>query len=108
VQENFPEVLRFTVSLFPSEDDDVVTSPYNSMLSLNELIEHADAVLPIENQALHDIVAKVDRQVNRTSSTSAATVDLISKGAVACHYSVSESSAAIFSCQFRHFACFPV
>lgn len=54
------------------------------MLSLDQLIEHADAVLPIENQALHDIVAKVDKQVNRSSnSSSAATVDLISKGAAA-------------------------
>ena len=89
LQENFPEVLRFTVSLFPSEDDDVITSPYNSMLSLNELIEHADAVLPIENQALHDIVAKVDKQVSRSSGAGgAATVDLISKGTANSQYSL--------------------
>lgn len=86
MQENFPEVLRFTASLFPSEDDDVVTSPYNSMLSLNELIEHADAVLPIENQALFDIVSKVDKQVSRSSSTGTSTVDLISKGIILGSY----------------------
>ena len=59
------------------------------MLSLNELIEHADAVLPIENQALHDIVAKVDKQVSRSSGAGgAATVDLISKGTANSQYSL--------------------
>ena len=44
------------VSVFPSEDDDVVTSPYNAMLSCAALAEHADCVMPVENQALMDIV----------------------------------------------------
>jgi tubulin epsilon len=82
LQDEFPEVLRFTVSLFPSEDDDVVTSPYNSMLSLAKLVEHADAVLPIENQALYDMVAKVDKQIDMASRTGSkhAECDLTSKG----------------------------
>lgn len=53
-------MFRFTASVFPSEDDDVVTSPYNALLSLSKLVEHADCVLPIENQALAEIVARVD------------------------------------------------
>jgi tubulin epsilon len=53
-------VFRFTASVFPSEDDDVVTSPYNAMLSLSKLVEFADCVLPIENQALAEIVGRVD------------------------------------------------
>lgn len=48
-------MFRFTTSVFPSEDDHVVTSPYNAMMSLSKLIEHADCVLPLENQALLDI-----------------------------------------------------
>jgi len=31
----------------------VVTSPYNSVLALKQLSEHADCVLPIENQVPH-------------------------------------------------------
>jgi len=31
----YPEVFRFTASVFPSKDDDVVTSPYNSLFSLD-------------------------------------------------------------------------
>jgi tubulin epsilon len=45
----YPSVFRFSTCVFPSEDDDVVTSPYNSMLALNVLIENADCVLPVDN-----------------------------------------------------------
>ena len=55
LRDEFPKVCRFASAVFPSEDDDVITSPYNSVLSLAELCEHADCVLPIENQALLDI-----------------------------------------------------
>ena len=96
VEDAFPEVYRFTTAVFPSKDDDVITSPYNrwlrarvhclvccthlcrgvrmlrgglicpflvfacvcfSLLCASKLIEHADCVLPIENQALLDLVA---------------------------------------------------
>jgi hypothetical protein len=39
--DEYPDVFRFTASVFPAEDDDVVTSPYNSALSAAQLIEHA-------------------------------------------------------------------
>ena len=67
--DEFPEVYRFTTAVFPSADDDVITSPYNrlnqistsyhfqctpsfsnSVLALHELTEKADCVLPVENQ----------------------------------------------------------
>jgi tubulin epsilon len=34
----FPGVFRFTASVFPSEEDDVVTSPYNAVLALHQLV----------------------------------------------------------------------
>ena len=58
LEDDFQDVYRFTTAVIPSRNDDVVTSPYNSMLSLNELARHADCVLPIENQALMDICAE--------------------------------------------------
>ncbi|GMF62904.1 unnamed protein product [Phytophthora fragariaefolia] len=61
LEDQYPDVYRFATVVFPSEDDDVVTSPYNSMLALRELTEHADCVLPIENEALMDLCAKIDR-----------------------------------------------
>ena len=58
--DHFPLVCRFATSVFPSEDDDVITSPYNAILSASELIKHADCVMPVENQALQDIVERID------------------------------------------------
>jgi tubulin epsilon len=46
------------------QDDDVVTSPYNSVLAMHQLQEHADAVFPVENQALHDIVQRIETQTH--------------------------------------------
>ena len=49
------QLFRFSVAVFPSEDDDVITSPYNTVLALQQLTEAADCVFPVENQALLDI-----------------------------------------------------
>jgi len=40
--------------------DDVVTAPYNSVLALRELTDHADCVLPIHNEALLNICSKIE------------------------------------------------
>lgn len=60
LEEEFPEVSRIVTSIFPSAEDDVITSPYNSVLALRELLEHADCVLPVDNQSLLDMVSRVD------------------------------------------------
>ena len=52
LDELFPEIYRFSACVFPSKDNDVVTSPYNSTLATNQLLEHADCVLPMNNSAL--------------------------------------------------------
>eukprot|EP00158_Paraphelidium_tribonemae_P000509 Partr_v1_DN22661_c0_g1_i1_m5251 putative Tubulin is the major constituent of microtubules. It binds two moles of GTP, one at an exchangeable site on the beta chain and one at a non-exchangeable site on the alpha chain (By similarity) len=52
--DSFPDVLRFVSAVIPAADgeDDVVTSPYNSVLALAKLSEHADSILPVDNSAL--------------------------------------------------------
>ena len=65
--ENYPDIFKFTLSVFPSKDDDVITSPYNSVLSLNHLINHADCVLPVDNESLIEIVNNVKSQNKKTS-----------------------------------------
>jgi tubulin epsilon len=57
LSELYPKIYRFSASVFPSEDNDVVTSPYNSVLATRELIEYADCVLPIDNNALQSFAA---------------------------------------------------
>ncbi|XP_072218907.1 tubulin epsilon chain isoform X1 [Leuresthes tenuis] len=59
LEEEFPDVCRIVTSMYPSAEDDVITSPYNSVLAMKELTEHADCVLPVENQSLVDIVNKI-------------------------------------------------
>ncbi|XP_068432788.1 tubulin epsilon chain isoform X2 [Clinocottus analis] len=59
LEEEFPEVCRIVSSIYPSAEDDVVTSPYNSVLAMRELTEHSDCVLPVENQSLVDIVSRI-------------------------------------------------
>ena len=56
LHELYPEVYRFSACVYPSEDNDVVTAPYNSILASRELIDHADCVLPIDNTALQAFV----------------------------------------------------
>ncbi|XP_014868750.1 PREDICTED: tubulin epsilon chain isoform X2 [Poecilia mexicana] len=59
LEEEFPDVCRIVTAMYPSAEDDVITSPYNSVLAMRELTEHADCVLPVENQSLVDIVNKI-------------------------------------------------
>lgn len=69
LEEYYSDVFRFTASVFPSQQDDVITSPYNSILSLYELMQHADCVLPIDNQALINIVNEADALKAKLGST---------------------------------------
>lgn len=54
--DEFPDVHRFVVAVYPSADDDVITSPYNSVLAQRQLTDFADCVIPIDNQSLVNIV----------------------------------------------------
>ena len=65
--EYYQDIFKFTLSIFPSKDDDVITSPYNSVLSLNHLINNADCVLPVDNESLIEIVNNVKSQNKKTS-----------------------------------------
>jgi tubulin epsilon len=65
LEDQYSSTYRFTTAVFPSEDDDVITSPYNSVLAINELVQHASCVLPIENQALLDMCAKIPHNRNK-------------------------------------------
>jgi len=56
IADSMPKTMRFTASIFPSgTTQDVVTSPYNVVLSLAQLTEYAHLVLPIDNGKLGDL-----------------------------------------------------
>lgn len=52
LHDHFGAPYKFMVSVVPSPNDDVVTSPYNTILSLNAMHKMADCVLPVDNQSL--------------------------------------------------------
>ncbi|KAL6485411.1 hypothetical protein MHYP_G00048030 [Metynnis hypsauchen] len=64
LEDEFPDVCRLVTAVYPSAEDDVITSPYNSVLAMRELTEHADCVLPVENQSLVDIVSKIQHMAH--------------------------------------------
>ena len=70
LEDLYPEIYRFSACVFPSEDNDVVTSPYNSVLATKQLIEYADCVLPIDNRALQSFAAleATQRKQKRTNA----------------------------------------
>ncbi|CBZ50232.1 putative tubulin epsilon chain [Neospora caninum Liverpool] len=61
LEEELPDLPRFCCSVVPSpiHVDDVVTAPYNNLLSLLHLHRHASCVLPVSNDALSTMCARM-------------------------------------------------
>jgi tubulin beta len=56
LRDEYPDQIILTFSVFPSRKvSDIVVEPYNAVLSLNQLINNADQVMVIDNEALFDI-----------------------------------------------------
>ena len=74
----FPKISRFSASVYPSEDNDVVTSPYNTVLAMKQLVEHADCVFPMDNSSLFhfaNLETSYENKINASNvSTSAPTI----------------------------------
>ncbi|KAM7536509.1 hypothetical protein Aperf_G00000085520 [Anoplocephala perfoliata] len=61
--DNFPKVFKIITAVFPSVDDDVITSPYNSVLAIDKLTELADCVITVENGALENIINRIHKEI---------------------------------------------
>merc|ERR1712039_1077311 len=56
VREEYPDRIMETFSVIPSPKvSDTVVEPYNAVLSFHQLVENADEVQVIDNEALYDI-----------------------------------------------------
>lgn len=56
IREDYPDRMLCTYSVMPSPKvSDTVVEPYNCTLSVHQLIENADAVFSIDNEALYNI-----------------------------------------------------
>lgn len=65
IREEYPDRMMCTYSVLPSPKvSDTVVEPYNCTLSIHQLVENADAVFAIDNEALYNICTtslKVDQ-----------------------------------------------
>jgi len=62
IREEYPDRMLCTFSVMPSPKvSDTVVEPYNATLSIHQLIESADEVFCIDNEALYDICHKTLR-----------------------------------------------
>ncbi|KAK4796113.1 hypothetical protein SAY86_028439 [Trapa natans] len=56
IREEYPDRMMMTFSVFPSAKvSDTVVEPYNTMLSIQQLIENADECIAIDNESLYNI-----------------------------------------------------
>eukprot|EP01104_Vermistella_antarctica_P019799 TRINITY_DN7_c0_g1_i1.p1 TRINITY_DN7_c0_g1~~TRINITY_DN7_c0_g1_i1.p1 ORF type:complete len:456 (-),score=169.03 TRINITY_DN7_c0_g1_i1:181-1548(-) len=56
IREEYPDRMLCTFSVMPSPKvSDTVVEPYNATLSVHQLVENADEVFCIDNEALYDI-----------------------------------------------------
>jgi hypothetical protein len=56
IREEYPDRVMCTFSVFPSPKvSDTVVEPYNATLSVHQLVENADEVMVVDNEALYDI-----------------------------------------------------
>ena len=56
IREEYPDRMMLTFSVFPSPKvSDTVVEPYNAVLSFHQLVENADEVFMMDNEALYDI-----------------------------------------------------
>jgi len=67
IREEFPDRMMCTFSVFPSPKvSDTVVEPYNATLSVHQLVENADEVFVIDNEALYDICFRTLKLTNPT------------------------------------------
>jgi len=59
IREEYPDRMMCTFSVVPSPKvSDTVVEPYNATLSVHQLVENADEVMCIDNEALYNICQK--------------------------------------------------
>lgn len=65
IREDYPDRMLSTYSVLPSPKvSETVTEPYNAVLALNQLVDHADATYCLDNEALYNICEKT-LKINR-------------------------------------------
>jgi len=85
IREEYPDRIMLTFSICPSPKvSDTVVDPYNATLSVHQLVENADEVFVIDNEALYDICLKTLKLTTPTYGDLNHLVSAAMSGATCC------------------------
>jgi len=85
IREEFPDRMMCTFSVAPSPKvSDTVVEPYNATLSMHQLVENADEVMCIDNEALYDICFRTLKLTNPTYGDLNHLVSSVMSGVTCC------------------------
>lgn len=85
IREEYPDRIMNTFSVVPSPKvSDTVVEPYNSVLSLHQLVENTDETYCIDNEALYDICFKTLKLPNPTYGDLNHLVSMTMSGVTTC------------------------
>jgi len=85
IREEYPDRMMMTFSVFPSPKvSDTVVEPYNCTLSVHQLVENADEVMVIDNEALYDICFRTLKLTTPTYGDLNHLVSGVMAGATCC------------------------
>jgi tubulin beta len=85
IREEFPDKMMCTFSVVPSPKvSDTVVEPYNATLSVHQLVENADAVMCIDNEALYDICFRTLKLTSPTYGDLNHLVSTVMSGITCC------------------------
>jgi len=85
IREEFPDRMMSTFSVVPSPKvSDTVVEPYNATLSVHQLVENADSVFCIDNEALYDICFRTLKMKDPSYSDLNHLVSQVMSGVTCC------------------------
>jgi tubulin beta len=85
IREEYPDRMMCAFSVVPSPKvSDTVVEPYNATLSTHQLVENADEVMCIDNEALYNICFKTLKLTTPTYGDLNQLISLVMSGITAC------------------------
>ena len=85
IREEYPDRMMCTFSVVPSPKvSDTVVEPYNATLSVHQLVENADEVMCIDNEALYDICFRTLKLTTPTYGDLNHLVSVVMSGITCC------------------------
>jgi len=85
IKEEYPDRMMCTFSVVPSPKvSDTVVEPYNATLSIHQLVENADEVFCIDNEALYDICHRTLKLTTPTYGDLNQLVSAVMSGVTCC------------------------